>query len=77
MGILKAFEQRIGSTEILDDNRAGTAVNATGLDNVVIGVPVDDLTLDAGHGILVYTHGLVMSIKKLYYIRYEHMHCTT
>jgi hypothetical protein len=54
LGILKAFEQRIGSAQILDDDWAGSAINAAGLDNVVIRVPVDDLALDARHCFSVY-----------------------
>jgi hypothetical protein len=56
LGILKACEQRIGTAQVLDDDRAGPTINAAGLDNIVIGMPVDDLALDACHGYLVYTH---------------------
>ena len=51
LAILETFKQRIGCAQILEHDRAGSAINAAGLDDVVIRVPVDDIALDAGHGI--------------------------
>ena len=54
-GGLEALEQGIGRAEVGENDGAGAAVQAAGLDEVVVGVAVDDLGLEAGHIFSVYT----------------------
>jgi hypothetical protein len=51
LGLLEALEQGIGRAQVLHDDRTRSSVHAPRLDEVVIGVPMDDLPLDAGHDI--------------------------
>ena len=53
-GLLQAFEQGIGGTQILEDHWPRPAVHAPGFDEVVIGMAVDDSALQAGHIFVVY-----------------------
>jgi hypothetical protein len=53
--LLEALKQGIGRAQVLHDDRTRAAVHAPRLDEVVVGVTMDDLTLEASHGFLVYT----------------------
>lgn len=50
-GLLEALQQSVGRAQIFHDDRAGAAVHAPRFDEVVVGMSVDDLALDAGHEI--------------------------
>jgi len=49
LGLLKALEQGIGRAQVLHDDRTRSPVHAPRLDEVVVGVSMDDLALEAGH----------------------------
>ncbi len=49
--MLELFQQGIGRTQILEDDWTGPSIDAARFDDVVIGAPVDDFALDAGHSI--------------------------
>jgi hypothetical protein len=51
LGLLEALEQGVGRAQVLHDDGAGAAVHAPRFDEVIVGVSVDDLALDAGHDI--------------------------
>jgi len=51
LGLLEALEQSFGRAQVLQNDGAGAAVHAPRFHEVVVGVSVDDLALDAGHDI--------------------------
>ena len=51
LGLLEALQQGIGRAQVVHDDRTRPAVHAPRLDEVVVGVPMDDLTLEAGHDV--------------------------
>ena len=54
--LAQALQQGVGGAEVFDDHGTRAAVHAARLDEVVIGVPVNDLALEAGHNYFsVYT----------------------
>ncbi len=69
-GLLEAFEQGICGAKVLEDDRPGTTVHASGFDEVVVGMAVDDSALEAGHifGVYVAQFGLIEELPQ--YIGY-------
>jgi len=51
LGLLEALKQGIGRAQVLHDDRTRPAVHAPRLDEVVVGVSMDDLTLEASHDV--------------------------
>jgi hypothetical protein len=49
LGLLEALEEGVGGTQVGQDDGPGATVHAAGLDEIVVGVAVNDLALDGGH----------------------------
>ena len=54
-GLQESLEQCVGRAHVDQGNGARFAVDAAGLDDAPVGVPADDVTLEASHMFCVYT----------------------